>query len=615
MKKAILVGNPNVGKSLLFSRITRMGADTANYAGTTVSLKVGRFFYGEEEYELVDGPGVYSLEAYSEADSVALRLLEEISPEQGDLVIDVVDATNLERNLGLTLQLAEKGLPLIVCLNFWDDTKHKGIAIDLSLLSEQLGLPVVATSALDGSGVAELVASLGQARPSSVFRLGENAGDGAASLWDGAASLGDGAALLGDGAASLGDGAAAGALSEAARWAAVGHIVGEAQKLEHRHHSFLERLSDFTLHPVGGPVSAFFVLVATLLFVRFLGEGLINSVLEPLYSKLYAPFVIGLADRLPWPFAVSLLVGSGTDPLASFGVLTTGLYIALVLVFPYFFAFYLVFGFLEDFGYLPRLAVVLDKAFHRLGLHGYSSIPIMLGLGCKVPAFMSTRMLSSERERTLTIALIFMSAPCLPQTSMIVALGMNYGILTVVAVFASLVVIALATNAIINGIMKGEDTELFTELPAYRLPRLGLLARKLGARIGEYFGEVLPMIAVGVLALNLLDALGVIAFVTEAVKVPARILFGLPEGIAPIMILGFLRKDVSIALLAPLGLSSSQFVVASVFLALYTPCVAAFFSLVRESGLRGALRIVALVLVAATIGASALHFGFAALGL
>jgi ferrous iron transport protein B len=573
MKRIFLVGNPNVGKSLLFSRITRLAAETANYAGTTVSLKVGRFSYGGEEYELVDGPGIYSLEAFSEADETALRLVEEADAQRGDVIVDVVDATNLERNLALTLQLAAKGKPMVVCLNFWDDTLHKGIGIDVPGLAALLGMPVVATSALDGSGVPALVSALGDACASPALAAGED------------------------------------------RWAAVGRIVGAVQSLKHRHHSFLERLSDFTLHPVGGPISALVVLVGTLLIVRFLGEGLVNSVLGPLYSRLYAPFVIGLADRIPWPFLVDLLVGKGADPLAAFGVLTSGIYIALVLVFPYFFSFYLVFGFLEDFGYLPRLAVVLDRGFHRLGLHGYSAIPVMLGLGCKVPAFMSTRMLTNRREKYLTIVLIFMSAPCLPQTSMIISLGMNYGVPTVLAVFAVLVVIAILTNLAINAISKGEETELFTELPAYRVPKLGLLSRKLATRIGEYFGEVLPMIAVGVIALNLLDALGVIAVVTEAVKWPARVLLGLPEGIAPILILGFLRKDVSIALLAPLNLSSAQFVVASVFLALYTPCVAAFFTLCRELRVKGALAVLALVFVAAVLGATGLHWGFAALGI
>jgi ferrous iron transport protein B len=565
VRRVLLVGNPNVGKSLLFSRITRTGADVSNYAGTTVSAKVGRFLYGGEEYELVDGPGIYSLEPHTEAEAAALDLIDGIDASAGDLVVDVIDATNLERNLGLTLELASRRLPLVVCANLSDEAKHKGVSLDVPALSRRLGAPVVAASALEGSGVQELLAALAEARPSPL------------------------------------------SIEDGERWAEVGRIVGEVQSLRHRHHSFLERLSDFTLHPIGGPASALVVLAATLLLVRFVGESLATAVFEPLYARLYAPFVEQLAGRIPWRFAVELLVGRGTDPLGSFGVLTSGVYIALVLVFPYFFAFYVAFGLLEDFGYLPRLAVVLDKAFHRLGLHGYSSIPVMLGLGCKVPAFMSARMLSSEREKTLTLALVFMSAPCLPQTSMIIALGMRYGIGTVLSVFAALIVVAVLTNVALNAIMKGERTELFTEIPSYRIPRPELVARKLGRRLAEYFAEVLPMIAVGVLALNLLDSIGFIGAATEAVRGPARAILGLPEEIAPVMILGFLRKDASIALLAPLGLSAGQFVTASFFLALYMPCAASLFSLVRELGIRGALKVALIVLAAAIAGGAAIR--------
>jgi ferrous iron transport protein B len=572
VRKAVLVGNPNVGKSLLFARITRTGSEVSNYAGTTVAVRIGRFRFGGEEYELVDGPGLYSLDPHSEAERAAVRLLEGIDASAGDIVVDVVDATNLERNLGLTLQLASRGLPIVVCLNLRDEARHKGVSIDAPALSRLLGAPVVAVSALEGAGIGDLLAALGEARPSRL------------------------------------------AVGDEERWAEVGRIVGEVQRLEHRHHSFLERLSDFTLHPVWGPASALAVLVATLFAVRFLGEILAARVLEPLYSRLYSPFITELAGGLRWPFAVGLLVGSGPDPLASFGILTSGVYIALVLVFPYFLAFYTAFGLLEDSGYLPRLAVVLDRSFHRLGLHGYSSIPVMLGLGCKVPAIMSARMLSSGREKTLTIALLFMSVPCLPQTSMIVSLGMGYGVGTVLAVFASLAAVALLANLALNAVMKGEKAELFTEIPSYRVPRPSLIARKLGRRLAGYFAEVLPMIALGVLVLNLLNALGAIAVATDAIRGPARAVLGLPEEIAPIMILGFLRKDVSIALLAPLGLSAGQFVVASVFLSLYMPCMAAFFTLARELGILGALRIALLVFVSATVGGAAIHGAVLLLG-
>lgn len=560
LKKIVLVGNPNVGKSLLFSRITRTGTLTANYAGTTIDLKVGHFFWQDEEYELVDGPGIYSLEEYSQADATALGIIEE-----ADIIVDVLDATNLERNLGLCLKLIGLGKPTIACLNLWDDTAHKGISIDCAALERCLGIPVLPTSALSGEGVSEFVAALGKARPGSI------------------------------------------AVAPGEEWARIGEIVGTVQRLEHRHHSFLERLSDLSIHPIGGIAIALLVLLSTLLVVRYIGEWLSADLFGRIYSKSYGPFIAGLADKISWDMLRGFLIGYGADPLASFGVLTSGVYIAFVQVFPYFFAFYLVFGFLEDFGYLPRLAIVLDRFFHRLGLHGYSAIPVMLGLGCKVPAFLSTRMLTDKREKTLTIVLIFMSAPCLPQTSMIISMGMKYGAGTVLSVFGILLLLALLVNLILGKIWKGTSSDFFSEVPDYRIPSMRLMANKLWIRIKEYFGEVLPMIALGVLIMNLLEIAGVLAFVTRLIQGPVSALFGLPGEIAPIMLLGFLRKDVSIALLAPLALSARQFIVASVFLALYTPCVASFFTLQRETGMKTTLRIVLLVFLSASLVATLLH--------
>lgn len=567
MSRVILAGNPNTGKSLLFSRLTKTGAISANYAGTTAELKTGRFIAAGREYELVDGPGLYGLDGESESDRAAIGVLG-----QADILLDVVDATNLERNLGLTLQLLALGKPTIVCLNLWDDTRHKGIHIDSEALAGLLGVPVITVSALSGEGVNELVAALPSARPAPELPKGQGEGE---------------------------------------RWERIGAIIAKVQRLEHRHHSFLERLSDFTLNPIGGVLTAIVVLVSTLLFVRFLGEWLVSDVLSPLYTKAWAPLVGNVVNRIPWPFLRGLLAGYGGDPLQSFGVLTSGVYIAFVQVFPYFVAFYLVFGFLEDSGYLPRLAVVLDRTFHRLGLHGYSSIPVMLGLGCKVPAFLSARMLTDRREKILTITLIFMSAPCLPQTSMIIAYGMNYGVGTVLAVFAVLLALAFAVNFALNRVWKGEKTDFFAEIPAYRVPRFSLMAGKLWMRVREYLGEVIPMIAVGVLAMNILEITGAIGWITKAIEGPISFLFGLPAELAPIMLLGFLRKDVSIALLAPLALSGRQFLVASVFLSLYTPCISAFFTLLRETGAKTGLRIVLLVFLSAAVTAAMLH---AALG-
>jgi ferrous iron transport protein B len=560
MKKIVLVGNPNVGKSLIFSRITGIAVVSANYGGTTVEVKKGRFKYRDAEFELMDIPGVYSLEAFSKADETALRLIDE-----GDIIVAILDSTNLERNLTLTLQLIAKRTPMVVCLNFWDDTAHKGITIDAAALELLLDVPVVTTSALKGEGISTLVSCLERARPGAMT------------------------------------------LNTADLWPRIGEIVTRVQKVTHRHHTPLERLSDFTLNPVGGLFSAFAVLITVFLVVRFLGETLVNAVCGPFYSRLYSPHIIGAVQLVPWDFLRGLLIGHTADPLQSFGVLTTGIYISLVLVFPYFFSFYLLFGILEDFGYLPRLAVVLDTFFHKIGLHGESSIPVMLGLGCKVPAFMATRVLSSRREKVLTMALILMSAPCLPQSAMIISLGMPYGVGIVITIFIILFTVALVMNMLLNKITRGERSELFIELPCYRMPSVKLLGKKLRMRIVDYLREVFPLITAGVLLINILDSLHVISFISSTAGKAVTTALGLPAEIAPVMILGFLRKDVSIALLAPFNLSAGQFVIASVFMVMYVPCIASLFTLIRELGVRSAFKVMGLVFVTAIAVTTLLH--------
>jgi len=563
VKKIALVGNPNSGKSLIFSRMTGTSVISANYPGTTVDLAAGMFKYCGKDYQLLDIPGIYSLEPFSKADETALRLIKE-----ADIIINVVDATSLERNLSLTLQLAKQGKPMVVCLNFWDDTAHKGIDIDVKNLEDRLDVPVVPISALRNEGIADLVKSLELAGTSGLVN------------------------------------------DQMDPWNRIGSIVSAVQKLSHRHHSFLEHISDFTLHPFGGISSAAVILVVTFYLVRVLGEGIAQGICNPLYVRLYHPFVISLSSSIPVEFLRAMLVGASADPLQSFGILTTGVYIALVLVFPYFFSFYCAFGFLEDFGYLPRLAVVLDAVFHRLGLHGYSSIPIMLGLGCKVPAFLATRVLSGRREKVLTISLVLMSAPCLPQSVMIISLGMHYGLAAVLAVFSAVFLLGLGVNVVLQKMTKGELPELSIELPSYRMPSIRLLARKLWLRILDYFREIFPLIVGGVLIIHILDTIGILRFIAGTVGKALSLLFGLPNEIAPVLLLGFLRKDVSIALLAPFHLPVRDFIVASIFMVLYSPCIAAFFTLIKELGVWSSLQIIGVSFLCATVACAFLHMVF-----
>jgi ferrous iron transport protein B len=563
-KKVLIVGNPNVGKSLIFSRITGRGVFSSNYPGTTVAVKSGRFKYHEAEFELLDLPGIYNLDAFTSAEATTIALLD-----KSDIILNVVDATNLERNLHLTLRLRALNKPIVVCLNLWDETTHRGVTIDAAALEERLGVAVITTSALSGAGIPELVDALSRARANAVAHTREDP------------------------------------------WQVVGAIIGRVQKLSHRHHTPLEILSDITLHPIGGPVAAAVVLALTFLFVRSLGEWLVDSACAPLFGRFYYPAILHLSSHINFGIVREILVGSGGDPLQSFGILSTGLYIALVLVFPYFFSFYLVFGLLEDFGYLPRLAVVLDSLFHRLGLHGDASIPVMLGLGCKVPALLAMRSLADRREKIITTALVLMSAPCLPQSAMIFSMGMHYGTLTVVSIFALLFIIALGANQVLHKLSKGEVPEFFMEIPRYRVPSIRLMGRKLWNRVVEYALEVFPMIVAGVLIIHLLDSLHIITLISASVGRPLAWMLGVPKEIASVMVLGFLRKDVSIALLAPFNLSGLQFVTAAIFMALYIPCVASFFTLIRELGFKTTAKVSGLILAGALGAGTLLHGMFA----
>jgi ferrous iron transport protein B len=558
--KVVLIGNPNVGKSLIFSRLTGVNVISANYPGTTVVMKVGRCRFSGQDYEVVDMPGLYSLDASSTAEQSVSALLA-----GAGIIVNIIDATTLERNLTLTLQLLRLNKPTVVCLNIWDETIHKGIAIDVAALEQILDIPVVSASAMSGRGINDLVSSLSRAHVSS---FSGNRTD---------------------------------------TWQSIGAIVTKVQKLSHRHHTFLERLSEISLHPLGGPIVAIFVLAATFVFVRSMGEGLINSVMEPLFSRYYHPFLMKVMEHVHLEFLRDMLLGLSSDPLQSFGILTTGVYIALVLVFPYFFSFYLLFGLLEDFGYLPRLAVVLDALFHRLGLHGYSSIPVMLGLGCKVPALLATRTLVGKREKVLTIMLVLMSAPCLPQTAMIFSLGMHYGVVPVMTIFVLLFLLSIVMNLAVNRLMPGEISDLFMEIPGYRIPSLRIVTGKLWTRIVEYALEVFPMIVAGVCIIHVLDALHILNAISQTLGRPIAWLLGLPRDIASVMLLGFLRKDVSIALLAPFHLSSSQFIIASIFMALYLPCIASFFTLIKEVKLWETVRITGLIFCSALLVGSFLH--------
>ena len=553
------MGNPNVGKSVVFSRITGVRVIASNYPGTTVGFSKGSMKLAGEEVEVIDVPGCYSVEPTSKAEEVALEMLKD-----GDLVINIIDATNLERNLYLALELLEREIPVIIALNIWDDTKHRGITIDVEKLEQLLGVPVVPTVAVTGEGIKELVDRIPEATsPPMPVRTHDE------------------------------------------RWVAIGSIIAEVQTITHRHHTWLEKLGDASAKPLTGFPIAALVLGISFLAIRFIGEGLIGYVFEPLFERLWAPLMMKLSVLLgSGGFWHDILIGKlfdgEIDLFQSMGVLTTGLYIPIGAVLPYVFSFYLVLGFLEDFGYLPRLAVLLDNLMHRIGLHGYAIIPSLLGLGCNVPAIMATRILESRRERFIAATLISIGIPCAAAHAMIFGLVGAQGVQYVAMVYGTLFVVWIILGFILNRTIKGFSPELLIEIPPYRLPSWRVLLQKLWMRMYGFLREALPIILAAIFVIGILYTIGVFDFIADLTAPVVSGIFGLPkEGVVAIVI-GFLRKDVAIGMLAPLALSAGQLVVGCVVLTMFFPCIAAFVVFARELGVKRLIGATA-IMIAATV--------------
>ena len=564
--KVLLIGNPNVGKSVIFSRLTGARVIAANYPGTTVEFAKGSMSFPNIEAEVIDAPGTYSLEPTSKAEEVATSLIDD-----ADLIINVIDSTNLERNLYLTLELIRKtNKPLLVVLNMWDETKHKGVVIDKDKLEDSLGVPVVTTCALTGEGVKELVQRMGQAKISSLKDLKDPI------------------------------------------WFEIGEVVKKVQKLFHRHHTPLDVLQDLSIKPPFSFIIAAVVVFFSFSIIRFIGEGLINYIFDPFFKNFYSPVIMKLSGFLIegsffHSTLIGDLVGGGVDYGVSFGLLTTGFYIPIAVVLPYIFSFYLILGLLEDWGYLPRLAILGDRLFHKVGLHGYAIIPMILGLGCNVPGALASRLFEARREKFITATLLAIAVPCMAQTAMIINLLGRFGGQYVLLVFSIIFCLWLTLGRIMNIFTRGQSPEILIEIPPYRIPHLKSILKKLWMRINWFLKEAFPIVLLGILIVNILYFLKIIDFLGNIFSPIITKLWGLPQETIGALVVGFLRKDVAVGMLRPLNLSLRQLITGVTILAIYFPCVATFMVLVKELGIKDMLKSTLIMLFTATLVGFALN--------
>jgi ferrous iron transport protein B len=562
MRKILLMGNPNVGKSVIFTRLTGVGVIASNYPGTTVEFSAGVMGSGKKKVKVIDVPGTYSLDPTSPAEKVAVRMLEQAVKDKNSIVVNVMDATNLERNLNLTLQLLKKKIPVIVALNLWDEAKHIGISIDVAKLQEILGITIIPTVAITGEGIKELVSRIGEAKQGTYKYKNEE------------------------------------------RWHEIGNVIEKVQVIKHKHHTIGERLGDLTVHPWTGIPIALGIMYIVFQIIRFIGEGLIGYVFEPLFENLWLPVMMAFSRVLGGQgiihnILIGQLINGEIDFGQSFGLLTTGLFVPIAAVLPYIVAFYLVLSFLEDSGYLPRLAVLLDKLMHSVGLHGMAIVPMMLGLGCNVPGALATRVLETKRERFIAATLMAIAIPCMAQIAMIFGLIGKYGARGLFPVFGTLFIVWFVFGILMNLAIKGESPEIFTEIPPYRLPYFGALLKKVFMRIKWFLKEAIPFVLLGVFIVNLLYSLGIIEFLGRIAAPIITKLMGLPFEAVGALIIGFLRKDLAVGMLAPLGLSLKQLIIASVVLTMYFPCVATFAILLKELGIIDMIKAAVIMIVSA----------------
>ncbi|MEW6555662.1 MAG: ferrous iron transport protein B [Actinomycetota bacterium] len=648
-----LAGNPNVGKSTIFNRITGMGVMTANYPGMTVELNLGTTEMDGLSIGIVDLPGTYALGAVSEDQLAARRGVLQGRP---DVVIVILDASNLARNLYLLLQFLDLGVSVVAALNLVDQAEKAGLHVDIDLLAEFLGVPVVPTVGLRGDGLDELMhQALDLARRREEYliipfsyaadiesrvrklarrierKLGENT---FGISWRALAILlleedeefmqaleeeGEAGAELVAYSSQIAEeierehGEKAALIIARERHGIAGSIASSVQeRREYGRPRLSERMWEYTTSfKTGIPI---LVVVMGLFFLAIFWGG---GALADLFSRFWESVIGGPIGR-----GIESMLGEGVFA-QSLGWAVDGVGAVLEIALPYLVVFYLILGFMEDSGYLNSVAFLSDRSMHRLGLHGRAIIPLISAVGCNVPAVMGTRVLSTRRERVIACVLIVL-VPCSARVAVIMGgvsryVGWEYALL----LYAVLFVMVIAAGLFLNRIMPGESTGLVMEMFPFRSPSLLNVLKKTWLRLKDFLYIAAPLIVVGSFLLGLLYESGWIMKLTEPLEPLAEWWLGIPAVALLALVFAFLRKELALALLLVLAaqaipgvtessslldfMSGGQIFTFALVCAVYIPCVATFAVLWREVGGRDTLAITGSTVVLALLLGGACH--------
>ncbi|HHV38922.1 MAG TPA: ferrous iron transporter B [Tepidimicrobium sp.] len=539
--KTLLIGNPNVGKSVIFSELTGITAMTANYPGTTVSYSKGEFNIDDIRLELIDVPGTYALDMGTEAEVIANDFLE----EGADVIVIVLDATNLERNLYLALQVLDRGFPTVIALNLMDVAESRGIKIDIEALEDELGVPVVATTAVKGKGIDEL--------KDIIINISGKKGVYSTTDWG------------------------------EDYWKAAETISKKVQSFERARRTLGDRLDAKMLQPLSGSLIAILVMLAAFAGIVGVGMGVRNFILRPIFNRLIDPII---------RYAITSIIPAGVWRnifIGEYGFLIKSIEWPLTLMLPYVASFYIVLALLEDSGYMPRLAALLDSVFKEIGLQGTAIIPLMLGYGCAIPAIMSTRSLSSRRERVVVSTLISMGVPCISQTGAFISLLGSKSLFLVIALYLISLLTIFISGKMFMRFSPNLPEPMAMELPPLLWPDMGTAAKRTWYRLKSTIVEaLLPLtIVVGITAM--LYETGGLHYIGRALNPLVVGWLGLPSEASVGLIAGIVRRELAVLPLLDMNLTNTQLFVGAVVALFYMPCVAVFGILTSEFSIREAL--------------------------
>jgi len=574
--KIALVGNPNVGKSIIFNYLSGLYMEVSNYPGTTVEVVKGQF----NDYEVYDTPGVYGISSLSVEESIARDIVLE-----ADVVINVVDSVHLERDLFLTQQLIDMGKKVSIILNFQDELEKHGIKIDTEKLSSLLGVPVYLTSAVNKRGLEQLESAIKNASPGNIdpelhsrlhVMLSEVGSQAEALL-----------ILEGDEELARKHGVKAGTDRESIyiqRRNRINEIITEVvteREIKRRISTFIGKLA---MNLWTGVPLVIVVLYLVYSFVgQFIAGGVVDYLVQNVGKDLWEMWIRGLVSQF-----ISQDSWLGIILVGDFGVLTMTVTYLLFLLLPLVIAFYLSLSLLEDSGYLPRLAVLMDRSFNAVGLNGSAVIPIVLGFGCVTAATITTRILGTSRERTIATAILQFAIPCSAQTGVVAALiagaGFESLLIYITTIFAVLVIIGTA----LNKILPGESSTLLLDLPPMRLPKLDNIVRKTTFRSYAFMKEATPWFFVGALGIGIFQVTGILNVWIDLLTPLVTGWLKLPAEASTAFVMGLVRRDFGAAGLYQLKLVPNQIVVALVTITLFVPCIASFMIMIKERGLKQA---------------------------